>query len=53
MSPGFVPFRELETGLDSISVTADALPDVVRRLRRLPDARHMPRRDIVERGRGR
>ena len=44
--PEFAEFLA-ETGLDSISVTADALPGVVRRLRRLPDPRHMPRHDIV------
>jgi len=45
--PEFAEFLA-ETGLDSISVTADALPGVVRRLRRLPDPRHMPRHDIVD-----
>jgi pyruvate,water dikinase len=44
--PEFAEFLA-EAGLDSISVTADALPNVVRRLGRLPDRRHSPRRDIV------
>ena len=49
--PAFAEFLA-DAGLDSISVTADALPRVVRRLARIPDRRHSPRRDIVTPERG-
>jgi pyruvate,water dikinase len=44
--PEFAEFLA-DAGLDSISVTADALPGVVKRLSRVPDARAVPRRDIA------
>ncbi len=47
--PEFAEFLA-DVGLDSISVTADALPMVVRRLRQVPDRRDAPRDDIATRG---
>jgi pyruvate,water dikinase len=47
--PEFAEFLA-DIGLDSISVTADALPIVVRRLRQVPDRRDAPRDDIATRG---
>ncbi len=47
--PEFAEFLA-DVGLDSISVTADALPMVVRRLRRMPDRREAPRDDIAAPG---
>ena len=47
--PEFAEFLA-DIGLDSISVTADALPIVVRRLRQMPDRRDAPRDDIATPG---
>jgi pyruvate, water dikinase len=44
--PEFAEFLA-DAGLDSISVTADALPNVVRRLPRVPARRDVPRYDII------